>query len=244
MRRILESYFRRWLSFLVVNCDSPVKVVYRPAPGLGSSVELCSQYGSDTRPQMEIDVTSPAFYTRFVHYAHSTEAFDREFLCTDNRNRTITVSDPRLLTLVFAPEDQHLADGSHVDGMLESLRWAFLRNVRCPPASGAYPEVKKTVSALGEDIRPKPYSSLDRFVMNRCSDAALYRRTATKLFLSQKWFFGLDLVVTGLDVILRFCMLKLVWSSAFGASLTTTPSIQGHLLLSQLIHAWAALKGF
>jgi hypothetical protein len=43
-------------------------------------------------------VLTPAFFSRLVHYAHSSEVFDRECVFTDERNRIIWVSKPALLT--------------------------------------------------------------------------------------------------------------------------------------------------
>jgi len=75
---------------------------------------------------------------------------------------------------------------------------------------------KKSLTSSNEskeqmrDIRVLPFSPLDAFVVAHCTDMSIYRRTVTKLFISQRFACGLVPLVTLIDLLIRII---LVWSS-------------------------------
>jgi hypothetical protein len=160
--------------------------------------------------ELEIRVLTPAFYSRFVHYAHTSEAFDRECIFTDEKNRTLWISRPELLPLLLnrsvAAEDQ---PPLVTRGYFDELRWNILKKLRCAPAIPAYSSSSSYNPALTtEDVQALPYSEFDQYVRNRCprAQARKYRRTITKLFLAQRLCFGFAQIVRLLDLIVRLLL--------------------------------------
>ncbi|KAL5121578.1 hypothetical protein ACEQ8H_000650 [Pleosporales sp. CAS-2024a] len=167
--------------------------------------------------QLEIRVLTPAFYSRFIHYAHTSEAFDRECIFTDEKNRTVWVSRPELIPQLlnstipieeFSPRLPR--------SQLGELRWAILRRLRCAPATPAYPVSVPTQTEFTatEDIRSLPFSDLDRYmriVFNR-HKAERYRRIVTSYFLAERFAFGFTELVGLMDLVVR---VLLCWLGAY-----------------------------
>jgi hypothetical protein len=157
-----------------------------------------------------IRVLTPAFYSRFVHYAYTSEAFDRECIFTDEKNRTLWISQPQLLPLLLSASRLH--PPNHAAAVhrspLDKLRWNILRRLRCPPADPAYNPTPKTPNSQVDDIRALPFSSLDEFVRQPAGQvyAGAYRRAVTKLFLGQRVFAGFSEVASGVDVAVRMVL--------------------------------------
>lgn len=163
----------------------------------------------------DFDVLSSVFYTRFVHYAHTSEALDREYLCTDPKNRTIHLSNASLLAKLFEqrksmPTLHATVERAYINGFMDRIRWRTLQWLRCAAAEQSYP----TTSAVGlgrdsqivqQDIRQVPLSELDHFVLSHSEKAFLYRRQVTMLFLAQRYTLGLAAVVGMADIVLRLC---------------------------------------
>lgn len=215
---LLYQAFRDYLYYLVHLSEDPfwikleTAIPHKPR----DHVATTHRRGRDL-PTKDLDlrISTGAFYSRFVHYAHTSEAFDRECLFTDERNRTLWISQPGLLpgllpsrtTLKDLQEQEQLMKRSSLD----ELRWTFLRKLRCPPADPAYPISPKSTEFEVDDIRDHTFSELDRFVrgpMGR-SYAGSYRREVTKLFLAQRYALGFTEVIDLLDFCLRvsFCWL-------------------------------------
>ncbi|KAE9993937.1 hypothetical protein EG327_002271 [Venturia inaequalis] len=103
----LEPYFMAYLHYLIDNTDADLELLYSSPTSGSTPVRFSSIEGHRTDRDMrslEIRILSPAFFSRFVHYAHTSEAFDREGMFTDEKNRTILVSNPELLTLLLKSE--------------------------------------------------------------------------------------------------------------------------------------------
>jgi hypothetical protein len=154
---------------------------------------------------LEIRVLSPAFYTRFVHYAYTSEAFDRECIFTDERNRTLWVSRPQLLPLLLnqrLPEETRYSHGKR--GYLDELRWSMLRKLRCAPATPAY---GASSASHPEDVRSLPFSEFDQYIREAgCAQAWRYRRIVTKLFIAQRLGIGNAGVLGLLDLVARMML--------------------------------------
>ena len=96
----LEQFFHGFLQHTVQHIRTPFRLVYQPAHAEGGDVVFFSPgftYEEDHGRTITIQILSPAFYSRFVHYAHAKEAFDREYLATEEKNRTLVIKNPSLL---------------------------------------------------------------------------------------------------------------------------------------------------
>lgn len=250
----LEAFFSKYLQDLVRKCGIHIQVTYHS--GLPDSQESVfkSSWPASGGPaeQLEIKVLTPAFFSRFAHYAHSSEAFDRECVFTDEKNRTVWVSKPALLPVLL---ESTMLDYQQFKnyGPLDSTRWWVLKRLRCPPAVQSYPFPRQ--AGEGQDIRRMTYSPLDRFVRVRCPDAWVYQRQCIRFFLAERLAFGYPELIDFIDLSLR---VVLIW---FGVSTIiewlAIPSmdvmdllIVKRLMIAPLkvaqinsVHLWASLKG-
>jgi hypothetical protein len=165
----------------------------------------------------EFKVLNLSFYTRFVHYAHISEAFDRECLLTDDKNRTLEVSHPEFLPLLLPNPKSNSREMEPRPGRsyLGERRWTLLRQLRCPPAEPAYPENQSSANVEVSDTKALPFSDLDTFMRGSygsCSPSS-YRRAVTKIFLARRFTFGFVEVIDGVEFLLR------VWLSYLGSKM-------------------------
>jgi hypothetical protein len=168
---------------------------------------------------LEMRVLSPSFYTRFAHYAYTSEAFDRECIFTDERNRTLWISRPELLPLLL---NQRLSAETRCPhgkrGYLDELRWSLLRKLRCAPAIPAY---GASSASYPEDVRSLPFSEFEQYIREaHCAQAWRYRRIVTKLFIAQRLGIGNAGVLGLLDLVARMmlCYLGLSLSAHAGTN--------------------------
>jgi len=258
--RVLETYFRGFLQHSVEQSKHALRVEYRPAHAIDDGSTMYSPnftFKEDRESISTLEVLSPAFYSRFVHYAHTKEAFDRECLTTDVKNRTISIGNAHLLSHILG---QGGPDKNGSRGFIESLRWNVLKRLRCPPAESSYPHnVAVDPSYQVTDIRSIRDSDLDRFVRYHCTDPDLYRTIATRLFLAQRYFLGIPILVSAMDVALRIaftliaihlCYLwrdvDIVRPRSLGRkdlSSEDIPTFATLLLLANFCHIWAMIKG-
>jgi hypothetical protein len=172
------------------------------------TIETTDIQGAPIRHLM-IRVLTPAFYSRFVHYAYTSEVFDRECIFTDEKNRTLWISRPQLLALLLSPSRPNTHDTAVVQrSTLDALRWTVLRRLRCPPAEPAYNPTPKISGSHVDDIRALPFSGLDEFVRQPSMQlyAGEYRRAVTTLFLAQRYFLGFTEIVSVLDFAVRMLL--------------------------------------
>jgi hypothetical protein len=203
----LALFFEAYLESLITACMRPVRVLYvsnlsGSAPCTYSNVmSNIDNDNSKAADNLEIRVLSPVFFTRFVHYVHTSEAFDRECTFTDEKNRTIWVSSPDLLSQAIGVTTTQTKIKT-TRGFVDQLRWYVHNLLRCPPAKPAYPFWTGTVSI--QDIRQLSLSPLDRFVMtNHTGDAWRYRRLCARLFLAQRFAFGFVQIIDFIDFAVR-----------------------------------------
>jgi len=243
--KYLEDVVKRSAANIVVSYDSGLlnrqKVIFR---SVGIS------HGSTQAAHLDIKVLTPAFFSRFVHYAQTSEAFDRECIFTDEKNCTVWVSNPTLLPNLFeaGAGASHQSPWQHKG---KSWRWYLFQRLRCPPEKPRYGSPYRARD--GHDIRGLGLSPLDTFVQRYCFDAELYRRSCVRLFLAQRFAFGYLEIIDVLELLLRA---TLIW-------LGVSPLLKGQppvsldfitvyrngsvsfALLGQLslVHLWALLKG-
>lgn len=217
MNSFLQQYFHDYLKYLVEQSTETWDITYHTTipergPEKIRSTPTPEEKGKPLR-QLEFRVLNPAFYSRFVHYSHTSEALDRECLFTDTKNRTLWISHPELLPLLLPKSKSNTLEDDKKAAKrtwTQELRWNFLRKLRCPPAAVAYPDTPPEESPYSKDIRSLPFSDLDVYVRNQQGnyEAAVYRRSVTKLFLASRLTFGFtelfDLFDLGLRVLLCY----------------------------------------
>lgn len=174
-----------------------------------------------------------------------------------DKNRTLWISQPELLRALL-PSVRYPVDGPPSGGLFDRLRWAVLKRLRCLPAAPSYPFGAEAARGKRvKDIRALPLSPLDLFVQRYCGeDAWRYRRCVSRLFLVQRFAWGLPALVTGVDVLVRFALLvvavKVLFTDEFGAaqrsgSMGTGFSVAlelGKAMIVNGVHLWTLLKGF
>lgn len=245
---------------LVHRSDDPFWITYDTAiPDTPKDIIATTHQRGRTATvkNFNICVTSGAFYSRFVHYAHTSEAFDRECLFTDEKNRTLSISQPDLLPLLLLrtsaekiAEDEKEIRRSYLD----ELRWTFLRRLRCAPAEPAYPISPKSAEVDVDDIRSLPFSELDHYVRGPGGMfiSGAYRRATTKLFLAQRYALGFTEIIDLLDLGIRtgLCWVGVasITSHAQSMELLAETSWQSSFLTAALslsaCHVYGILKGY
>lgn len=197
--------------------------------------------------ELEIRVLTPAFYSRFVHYAYTSEAFDRECVFTDEKNRTCWVSRPELLAQLLVQATSVASQRKAQRGYLTEAKWWILKKLRCAPAAPAYNATPKDPECRLEDIRGSKYSEMEAFVRSqRPKYAGEYRRIATKLFLAQNFCFGYPQVLTLIDRTLRVLLGYFAAKQILlpDASVHDWWSLSGRIIAATACNAYALLKGY
>ncbi|EME46331.1 hypothetical protein DOTSEDRAFT_70354 [Dothistroma septosporum NZE10] len=257
---VLEEVFRAFLTDAMENTDKPLRVIYEPAHSEGGEIVLyspCFTYEEDHKSTLTIKVLSPAFYSRFIHYSHAKEAFDRECLATDDKNRTISIQGAQSLpALLSALKDVAQEGQNRKMGILSRIRWRALTRLRCPPAAASYPSGASRFDTECDivDIRSFHFSELDGYVQRRGSEDDAYRRIAVKLFMAERFAFGFPLFVAMGDWILRatFIVVAMCFADSADtfdvlrprrfvrADLAKTATL---LFLANAVHLWSFVKG-
>lgn len=254
----LERFFAAFLEDVVSNAAKPLRVIYEAAHTGGQEVSWSSPgftYEEVHKRTLAIKVLSPAFYSRLVHYAHIKEAFDRECLATEEKNRTVVVQKPQLLpTFLEATKARQATWTSKGQGVFGRFRWWLLRLLRSPPPAQSYGQDSFHPDHSVSDIRSFQDSEFDRFVRHRGEHVALYQGPTLKLFLAQRFAFGLPPLVTFVDWVFRASMLfAAMYLSSYATAIDVfrprelgrehvAPSLS-LLLLANSVHLWSFLKG-
>ncbi|KAK3051679.1 hypothetical protein LTR09_007335 [Extremus antarcticus] len=250
---VLEKYFRAFLDDAVAHAQSPLRLNYIPVHA--QEIAMYSPgftYEEDQMGTLTIRVISPSFYSRFVHYAHAKEAFDRECMSTDEKNRTVTIESPALLPILLQGMSKSAASRTtRKQNIIDQTRCSFLRRLRCPPPLATYPTpAEYSVS----DIRAFGDAELDLFVKSVGEESARYRRVCVKQFLATRFAFGLPGLVETFDWLLRaasilatlvycrhFAPLDIFRPRAFDVwDVWTTGAL---MVLANGVHIWSLIKG-
>lgn len=215
----LERFFAAFLEDIVSSAQRPLRVIYEAAHAGGQETVMYSPgftYEEDHRSTLTIKVLSPAFYSRLVHYAHIKEAFDRECLATDEKNQTLVIQSAKLLPVFFeAMSARQTTWTVKSHRMLVRDRWRWLQKFRCPPPAQSYGSASSSASEYTvSDIRSFKESEMDRFVRSRSENVARYQKISIKLFLAQRFAFGIPALVVLVDWLWRALMLFMpIWRS-------------------------------
>ena len=254
----LEKFFRLWLEDAVGLAEKPLRLIYKPAHGDGEELVMYSPgftFEEDYQHTLTIQILSPAFYCRFVHYAHAKEAFDRECLATDEKNRTLAIKMSNALPVLLDAMQKRSPQDKRRQGFLEQVRWSWLRRLRCPPPAASYIEMPNPHPGYDvTDIRTFNDSEIDEFIKQHCEDAGTYRRTATKLFLAQRFALGAPTLVAALDWLLRGALLlaSMYCTDRLNTLDVLMPraldvegvwTLSAALVLSNSVHLWSFIKG-
>ena len=204
---------------------------------------------------LELKILTPLFYDRLVRYAHISEFLRVELLEMDDNNRTLWTSDPVSLLELFSAKgqsNQHLPSQTPLS-RFDRARWSVFRKLRRSRSLPSRKIPSNMLSGLNpkpSDIRSFPFSSLDEYVM-KSEDAAqahLYRRTVTKILISEYIAFGIPQLITAFDTIVGL-VLSYVSVTALYQSFASEDSSGyvgfGRLLLSSNgIHLWRLLETY
>lgn len=210
--RTAEVTFRMYLRSLLEQCQAPIALSYIPSGAVDLGKELMISPSAKTQQddsveKIEFEVLTPAFYTRFVFYAHDLEAFFSEL----RESCTVSVSRADLLPkLLFRRPPAALETRSLVDYFyFEAIRYLRRRPERILPPSQQPP--KPSTSTMALDIREFRISPMDAFML-RQDDAKLrkrYRSLVLRLFVAERFASGSLLL---LDAILLILQTWLAWS--------------------------------
>lgn len=134
--------FRSFLQAQVQRSDCHVTVRYLTAGNQYHQAETFSFTKSstmnnpnDTENRLELSILTPAFYTNFVQHEHVAEAFSAEMLCAREEDRTIWVSKPELLPMIFRTTNDETLPAEQMAELRQqtwpdSWRWSALQTFR------------------------------------------------------------------------------------------------------------------
>jgi hypothetical protein len=255
----LHQIFHDYLTHIVNTSQDDFRIIFHTTiPDIPKQMIEPTRLptGQQVVKELEIHVLTPAFYSRLVHYASTAEAFDRECIFTDEKNRTCWISRPELLAQLISQSRAVLSGNTPLSGrgQLNKFQWSLLERLRCAPAEPAYNTTPKNSESNLVDIRPARLSDLDNFVISQQGKTYTgeYRRIVTKLFLAQRFCFGFPQVITLVDVMLRIslCYLAARQMSSSSEFTLSTLLIWEWWSLSTVIgavtanHAYGLLKGY
>ncbi|KAM5352434.1 hypothetical protein ACJ41O_005157 [Fusarium nematophilum] len=191
--RQLEDVFRKYLGHLVRQSTAPISVKYIPS-GVSEVVEEVFRSPSAVdspvpTDHLEIQILTPVFYSRFIHYAHDFEAI----FCELTESCTLSVDNPELLPKIFL---KRTGPPLQASSLVDYLCFQLIKSLRRRPGkierplTSADPVSSSPSQAL--DIRGFRMSSMDAFVLEQ-DDVRLkkaYRAAAARLFIADRVAFG------------------------------------------------------
>ncbi|KAL3608377.1 hypothetical protein FPOAC2_03372 [Fusarium poae] len=192
VEKILERIFRAYLRSLVEQSSAPVAVRYTPSGDAEVSEEVLrspsATDSSESADEITIKILTPAFYSRFVHYAHDSEAV----FCELAESCTFWTDKPEQLTMIFLKKG---SPSLHASSLVEYVWFQLIKTMRRRPRKIERPltSVDKSLSSTtGIDIRGFRISSMDAFVLGQ-EDARVkkaYRMAVLRLFVADRITLG------------------------------------------------------
>ncbi|KAL7936991.1 hypothetical protein V8C35DRAFT_213029 [Trichoderma chlorosporum] len=212
----LESVFRQYLRLLVEQSSNPLSVTYVPCGLLESKEETFTSSETSTqqdrKEHVTIKILTPAFYSRFVHYAHDFEAI----FCELADNCTIWVDRPEMLPRIFLKKHP---PPLHAPSFLDFLYFKTIQRLRRRP-----PRIMRPMTSADsagptttpEDVRGFRISPMDAFVLQLLSKEtrASYRSLLVRLFVADRFFFILPEIIDAILLAGRFGVVW--WLLSFG----------------------------
>ncbi|EFQ29173.1 hypothetical protein CGRA01v4_11601 [Colletotrichum graminicola] len=195
----LEPIFRAYLRHLVKQSAAAVAVRYIPAGMDSAGPEVMQSPAAKKSPkraeELDFKVLTPAFYARFVHYAHDLEAVCCEF----QDNSTIWISRPDLLPkLILKKPTPPLKTTNVVDFVcfraIRALRRRPERIERPLTSAGSPGEGQRDGGGGVQkvDIRDFRISSMDGFILRHpeAQMRSVYRSLVLRVFLADRLALG------------------------------------------------------
>lgn len=234
----MEGFFFDYLKATIMETSSPAEVLYKPAGGV-RNVQTFGKASECLRTPHEpiiIEVLSPAFYSRFIHYESMLDALGKESAENEPTNRTLHISQPEvLLSIISKVSCERVTRDAFGPQPTTATRcrWNILRRLR----------TKGTFSAL------------DAFIMTRSGHKEHYRRLVCEQLLAKRLTFGFTIAIEALDLCLRLVLVYLGIHARMDerSFAVANPSdlTESKILLSLLrpwfsltgIHIWAFIKG-
>lgn len=203
----LEKVFGLYLQYLVEQSRNPLIVRYTSGVDAHERT-LRSPVIADEDAcveQVEIQVLTPAFYPRFVQYAHDFEAIFSEM----TESHTIRVVKPQLLPAIFL---KRASPPLHASTILDFVCFNLIRRLRRRPERIGRP-LPSVGATSAVDIRSFRLSSMDAFVLEQQDTElkVMYRSTVAQLFLADRFAFGSARL---LDIVHLTWRLGISWSLA------------------------------
>lgn len=234
--RQLEPIFRSYLRHLVDKSSAKMQLTYVPAGGMGAEEVMGGGAATDVGAgsvsrsrdasfsvaaasdldQTEFRVLTPAFYTRFVHYAHDFEAIFAEL----RENKTISVSRPEMLPQLFVSKSPAapLAVDNARDGLcfraIKALR-RLPERIERPLTSSASPATASTATHTVTDVRGFRLSAMDGYVLTHTDDSVrcAYEEAVLRTFLAERLALGSTGLLRIQEILLRAV---LAWTVSWG----------------------------
>jgi len=188
IEKSLQGVFREYLRSLVERSPTPIVVRYIPSGDPEVSEEVMrspsATDSNESTNEIKIKILTPIFYSRFVHYAHDSEAI----FCELAESRTFWTDRPEQLTKIF------LKKGSpplHSSSLVDYVWFQTIKSLRRRPQKIERPLTsadKPSSPNTGIDIRDFRMSSMDAFVLGQ-EDAILkkaYRTAVLRLFVADR----------------------------------------------------------
>ncbi len=204
--RILATTFRSYLKYLVRSSSSNLMVKYTPS-GIPDAeeetfVSVPAKFSSEQAESLDFKVLTPVFYSRFIGYAHDSEAVFSEL-----ENKTIWISRPDILPKVILKKplpEQTISD------LLNYICFHAIRKLRRPPPPISAPTQSAQLQEYDirysmTDIRNFRLSAMDGYVLAECSasEQRTYRSQILKLFISERIAFGSVVVLEAQILLIR-----------------------------------------
>ncbi|PSR87328.1 hypothetical protein BD289DRAFT_388706 [Coniella lustricola] len=219
--RALEMMFRKYLRYLTEQCQAAIAVKYIPSGISSSEADLMlsplATAGAGDTQEIEFKVLTPAFYTRFVFYAHDLEALFSEM----QESCTTWISRPDLLPKLLFKKP---TPPTEAQGPLDYIFFEAIRRLRRRPEAIVRPltsshvptpssgkDTKPTTSVV--DIREFRISSMDAFILSETEPQLRrqYRSLVLRLFIADRLAFGSLLFV---DAVFALFKTWLAWTLA------------------------------
>ncbi|KZL72163.1 dna-binding wrky domain-containing protein [Colletotrichum incanum] len=195
----LEPIFRAYLRHLVEKSAAAIAVRYIPAGIDSAGPEVMQSPAAKKNPkrteELDFKVLTPAFYTRFVHYAHDLEAVCCEF----QDNSTIWISRPDLLPKLILKKPTPPLKTTNI---LDFVYFRAIRALRQRPERIERPLTSAASPSEGGrdgadsvqkvDIRDFRISSMDGFVLGHSDmqTRSAYRSLVLRTFLANRLALG------------------------------------------------------
>ncbi|KAF9882024.1 hypothetical protein CkaCkLH20_00060 [Colletotrichum karsti] len=200
--RGLEPFFRDYLRHLVDQSSAAISVKYIPSGIEADLAPVETMLSPQARKfpkrveEIEFKVLTPAFYTRFVHYAHDLEAICCEF----QDNCTVHISRPDLLPKLILKKP---APPLRTTNVMDFLYFRAIRALRRRPErierpltssssdSTTSPKAGRDVQKV--DIRDFRIAPMDAFVLGSkdSNRRGAYRSLVLRTFLAERLALGI-----------------------------------------------------